>query len=98
MTATVIPTMLVEDVEPCPRPSILAFDAHPMECDHLWEPHSSETGSAYCSRCGSVARWSNDPRADEVSCGRRGGWAAQAYRPKQHSEEGRATGQREVAT
>jgi hypothetical protein len=65
MTATAIPTMVVEDVDLRARPGIVAFAADPMECDHVWEPHLCETGRAYCARCGSSARWVNDPRAAE---------------------------------
>ena len=67
MTSTAIPTMVVEDVEIRALPSLLAFNADPMECDHRWEPHLWETGRAYCPRCGSFARWVNDPRAAEES-------------------------------
>lgn len=63
MTSTSIPTMIIEDVELRPRPSIFAFRADPMDCDHRWEPHLYETGHAYCPHCGSLARWVNDPRA-----------------------------------
>lgn len=63
MTATAIPTMIVEDVDLRTRPGIVAFSADPMDCDHVWEPHLYETGRAYCARCGSFARWVNDPRA-----------------------------------
>ena len=67
MTATAIPTMIVEDVEPCARPSLLKFASDPMECGHRWEPHLWETSRAYCPRCGSIARWVNDPRAEGAS-------------------------------
>lgn len=62
MTATVIPTMIIEDVDLRARPGIVTFSADPMDCDHVWEPHLYETGRAYCARCGSFARWANDPR------------------------------------
>ena len=65
MTATVIPTMIVDDIEPCARPSLLKFYSDPMECEHRWEPHLWETGRAHCPRCGSYARWGNDPRIEE---------------------------------
>lgn len=65
MTRTLFPSMIIEDVEPSPKPSFLAFAFHPMSCDHLWEPHLVETGRAYCARCGSSARWVNDPRIVE---------------------------------
>jgi hypothetical protein len=65
MTATAIPTMVVDDVELRFRPGLLTPLADPMECDHRWEPHFVETGRAYCARCGSLARWVNDPRARE---------------------------------
>ena len=67
MTATTIPTMIVEDVEPCARPSLIKFSADPMECTHRWEPHLVETSRAYCARCGTRARWVNDPRAEGSS-------------------------------
>jgi hypothetical protein len=54
--------MIVEGVELRTRPSLIKFAFHPMDCDHLWEPHLIETGKAYCPRCGSSARWSGDPR------------------------------------
>ena len=63
MSATAIPTMVVDDVEPRSRPGVVAFAADPMACEHYWEPHAWETGRAYCARCGSSARWVNDPRA-----------------------------------
>ena len=67
MTATAIPSMLVEDVEPSSRPSILTTQRDSFDCDHVWEPHLWETGRAHCPRCGSFARWVNDPRATEES-------------------------------
>lgn len=66
MTTTSIPSMIVEDVELRVRPG-LNFHADPMSCDHAWEPHLWENGRAYCSRCGSFARWVNDPRAEEAA-------------------------------
>jgi hypothetical protein len=63
MTATAIPTMIVEDVELRARPGLIKFAADPMECDHRWEPHLWEMSRAYCPRCGSLACWVNDPRA-----------------------------------
>ena len=63
MTATSIPSMVVVDIELRARPSVLSSHVDPMECDHFWEPHFWETGRAYCPRCGSFARWVNDPRA-----------------------------------
>jgi hypothetical protein len=65
MTATAIPSMLVEDVELRARPSVLTSKRDLFDCDHVWEPHLGETGRAYCPRCGSFARWVNDPRAVE---------------------------------
>jgi len=65
MTATTIPTMIVEDVDLRTRPG-LSILGNPLDCDHLWEPHHWETGRAYCPRCGSYARWVNDPRAQEA--------------------------------
>ena len=65
MTATAIPTMLVEDVELRARPSILSVHVDPFDCSHVWEPHLWETGRAHCPRCGSSARWVNDPRLTE---------------------------------
>ena len=67
MTATAIPTMVVEDVELRSRPGLIMTLAEPMECEHRWEPHLWETGRAYCPRCGSLARWVNDPRAEKSS-------------------------------
>ena len=64
MTATVIPTMVVDDVELRSRPG---FAGDPIDCGHVWEPHLWDTGRAYCPRCGSFARWVNDPRASEES-------------------------------
>ena len=66
MTATMIPTMVVEDIELRARPGLLKT-LDPMECAHRWEPHMWETSRAYCPRCGSLARWVNDPRAEESS-------------------------------
>ena len=67
MTATSIPSMVVVDVEPRSRPGFLASLSDPMSCDHLWEPHLWDHGRAYCSRCGSFARWVNDPRLEDAS-------------------------------
>lgn len=63
MTATSIPSMVVDEVELRTRPSLVAFHGDPIDCAHVWEPHLWETGRAYCARCGSSARWANDPRA-----------------------------------
>lgn len=63
MTAPVIPSMLVEDIELRWQPSILGAYADPIGCDHAWEPHLWEIGRVVCARCGSLARWVNDPRA-----------------------------------
>jgi hypothetical protein len=52
--------MIVEDVELRARPG---FHGDSLACDHVWEPHLPDTGRAYCPRCGSFARWVNDPRA-----------------------------------
>jgi hypothetical protein len=59
-----IPSMIVDDVELRVRPSIVQFQIDPMNCDHVWEPHLWDTGRAYCARCGSLARWVNDPRSE----------------------------------
>lgn len=69
MTSTLIPSMNVEDIELRVHPSILRFQnaVEPIDCDHVWEPHMLETGRAYCYRCGSRARWVNDPRAAEAT-------------------------------
>lgn len=70
MTATTIPTMIVEDVEPRTRPGPFRFMTDPMRCDHVWEPHLWDAGRAYCAHCGSFARWINDPRcswAEEIT-------------------------------
>ena len=65
MSKTTIPTMMVDDVELRSRPGIANL-RDPIDCDHLWEPHLWEIGRAYCPRCGSIARWVNDPRAKEA--------------------------------
>jgi hypothetical protein len=67
MTATLFPSMIVDDVDLRSRPSILTTAADPMICDHVWEPHLLETGRAYCPRCASLARWANDPRLEAAS-------------------------------
>ena len=67
MTSTVIPTMVIEDVELLFRSSFLTFQAASIDCGHVWEAHLWEIGRAYCPRCGSSARWVNDPRAEEPS-------------------------------
>jgi hypothetical protein len=67
MTTTTIPSMIVDNVELRSRPSILTIHVDPMICDHVWEPHLWEHGGAYCSRCGSLARWVNDPRVERAS-------------------------------
>ena len=51
-----IATMIVTDVELCTRPTIIRFQADPIDCDHVWEPHLYDDGRAYCPRCGSF--WS----------------------------------------
>lgn len=56
--------MIVDDVELRARPGVVQFSSDPMTCDHVWEPHLWEEGQAYCARCGSIARWVNDPRLD----------------------------------
>ena len=65
MTKTTIPSMIVVDVDLHVPPSLLATQVDPMTCSHLWEPHIWETGKAHCPRCGSYARWVNDPRLEE---------------------------------
>lgn len=65
MTATVIASMIIEDVELRSRPALLSFYEEPVDCGHVWEPHLWEMGRAFCARCGSFARWVNDPRAVE---------------------------------
>jgi hypothetical protein len=67
MTATVIPSMIVEDVELRSRSGTIYFAREPMSCDHVWEAHLWDTGRAYCPRCGSTARWVNDPRLEDAS-------------------------------
>lgn len=67
MTATMIPTMIVEDVELRALPGTMRFKFDPMVCAHLWEPHLWDHGRAYCPQCGSLARWANDPRIAEPS-------------------------------
>jgi hypothetical protein len=59
-----ISTMVVDDVELRDRPSIVRFLFDPMICDHVWEAHLWDTGRAFCARCGSHARWVNDPRLE----------------------------------
>jgi hypothetical protein len=65
MTATALPSMLVEDVELRARPSALTSQHDPFDCDHVWEPHLEEPRRAHCPHCGSFALWVNDPRALE---------------------------------
>ncbi len=67
MTATTTPAMIVDDVELRVRPGTLRFQADPTRCDHDWEPHLWDHGRAYCPRCGSFARWVNDPRLEVPS-------------------------------
>jgi hypothetical protein len=67
VSATKIPSMIVDDVELRTSPSFLTSHVDPIDCDHLWEPHLWDTGRAYCYCCGSRARWVNDPRAKEGS-------------------------------
>lgn len=59
--------MVVVDVDLRTRPSLLRFMTDPFGCLHRWEPHLVETGKAYCPRCGSYARWVNDPREGAAS-------------------------------
>jgi len=59
--------MLVDKVELRVQPSLLASLVDPIDCDHPWEPHLWEIGCAYCPRCGSLARWVNDPRQEIAS-------------------------------
>lgn len=66
MTSTTIPSMLVEDVELRASVGTIRLQCDPMRCDHLWEAHLWDTGRAYCARCGSFARWVNDPRREGV--------------------------------
>lgn len=68
MTSTSIPSMIIDDVEPRTRPSFI-LHGDPMSCDHVWEPHFWDTGRAHCPRCGSLARWVNDPRATQDASG-----------------------------
>ena len=67
MTTTVIPSMTVEDVDLRARPGSISFATDPLRCAHVWEPHLWESGRAYCPRCGSLARWVNDPRLEVAS-------------------------------
>jgi hypothetical protein len=62
VTTTTIPSMIVVDIDLRTRPSMLRLHTDPMRCPHRWEPHLYEVGRAYCPRCGSYARWVNDPR------------------------------------
>ena len=65
MSTTMIPSMVVDAVELSTRPSLLQSHRDPISCEHLWEPHVWERGRAYCNRCGSLARWANDPRLED---------------------------------
>jgi len=67
MTTLPPPSMQIEDISLRTRPSFLRFMTDPMRCHHRWEPHLLEDGRAYCARCGSQARWVNDPRLAEAS-------------------------------
>ena len=67
MSATVVPSMIVEDIELRMQPAFLVNLRDPIGCDHVWEPHLWEVGKAYCGDCASIARWVNDPRLVEVS-------------------------------
>jgi hypothetical protein len=58
--------MVVEDVDLRARPSMIRF-VDPVDCDHVWEAHLWDVGRAYCARCGSFARWVNDPRLEDAS-------------------------------
>jgi hypothetical protein len=66
VTATSLPSMIVIDVDLRSRPSTIRFKTDPLSCEHLWEPHLWDDGRAYCPRCGSFARWTNDPRLETV--------------------------------
>ncbi len=57
--------MVVDEVEPRCKPSLFWLPADPLGCEHVWEPHAWEMGRAHCPRCGSIARWANDPRQEE---------------------------------
>ena len=61
MSAVSIPSMIIDDVELRTRPGA---QVEPTRCDHAWEPHLWDDGRAYCPRCGSFARWVNDPRLE----------------------------------
>jgi hypothetical protein len=56
MSTTIIPTMIVEDVELRVQPGLTSH-IDPISCDHIWEPHFCETERAYCTRCAARARW-----------------------------------------
>jgi len=56
MSATIIPTMIVEDVELYVQPGLTSH-VDPIDCDHLWEPHYCEVRRACCGRCQALARW-----------------------------------------
>ena len=58
MSATTLPTMIVEDIELYVLPSAVP-SCNPIDCDHLWEPHLLESNRAHCMRCMSRARWIN---------------------------------------
>jgi hypothetical protein len=54
--------MQITDVQLRDRPSVILSHVDPSVCVHAWEPHLWERGRAYCPRCGSYARWVDDPR------------------------------------
>lgn len=57
--------MQIADVQLRVHPSVLRTQVDPSSCGHAWEPHLWERGRAYCPRCGSYARWLDDPRLED---------------------------------
>jgi hypothetical protein len=47
------------------HPRVISTHVDPSSCGHAWEPHLWERGRAYCARCGSYARWIDDPRQED---------------------------------
>lgn len=58
--------MIVTDVKLRDRSGTIRFESDPAICVHAWEAHLWEHGGAYCPRCGSTARWADDPRLQEI--------------------------------
>lgn len=56
------PPMIIADIQLHDNKGPVQFAVASAVCDHAWEPHLWDDGRAYCHRCGSFARWANDPR------------------------------------